>query len=307
MPPQQDLDVDHLTSLYIGSTASSPIVRAQLVHRIHVVKDIWSIPQGSKVLEIGPGQGDCTLVLAAAVGETGHVDAVDPCDLNYGSPTTVGDSQSNLLRTSLGPRISFIQAKPLDHLARHPSYTYTHIVLFHSLWYFDNPSDITALFENLVLDKDSPPVEFPRPRILIAEWSLTASMPSQVPHLLAALARNMLESRNPKSDENIRTAVSPAWIEAEFANLSQPLNLKHGIIVTTAEGLLDGQWEVGSVLDEDFEKKTERLFFRVDEKSHAAVISARDAVRAAVAMVEGGVAGCRAMDVWCAEFQEKGL
>jgi ubiquinone/menaquinone biosynthesis C-methylase UbiE len=44
----------------------------------------WNIPTESKVLELGCGQGDCTTVLAHAVGEQGRVVAVDPADLDYG-------------------------------------------------------------------------------------------------------------------------------------------------------------------------------------------------------------------------------
>jgi predicted methyltransferase len=64
-------------------TTSSPSLLAQIEHRIHLVS-YWDITPGSRVLEIGCGQGDCTIVLADAVGETGHVDAVDPGAADYG-------------------------------------------------------------------------------------------------------------------------------------------------------------------------------------------------------------------------------
>ena len=37
----------------------------------------WDIKKGDNVLEIGCGQGDMTAVLAACVGESGAVDAID--------------------------------------------------------------------------------------------------------------------------------------------------------------------------------------------------------------------------------------
>jgi len=40
---------------------------------------------GSKVLELGCGQGDCTTVLATTVGGEGSVVAVDPAELDYGT------------------------------------------------------------------------------------------------------------------------------------------------------------------------------------------------------------------------------
>lgn len=64
-----DLDVDAIASMY-GCDVKSEY-RTQFEHRVNIVK-AWNIPPGSRVLEIGPGQGDCTIVLAAAVGEHGY-------------------------------------------------------------------------------------------------------------------------------------------------------------------------------------------------------------------------------------------
>jgi predicted methyltransferase len=55
----------------------------QMDHRLDLIS-FWGISPGSRVLEIGCGQGDCTVVLADAVGESGHVDAVDPGAPDYG-------------------------------------------------------------------------------------------------------------------------------------------------------------------------------------------------------------------------------
>ena len=82
-------DVDALLKIYGASPGYSP----QFEHRANIVKS-WNIPPGSRVLEIGPGQGDCTIVLATAVGESGHVDAVDPAPLNYGMPIFSPSSRS---------------------------------------------------------------------------------------------------------------------------------------------------------------------------------------------------------------------
>ncbi len=65
-------------------TKSSPGLIAQMEHRRALVS-FWDIQPGSRVLEIGCGQGDTTIVLADAVGEHGHVDAVDPGALDYGT------------------------------------------------------------------------------------------------------------------------------------------------------------------------------------------------------------------------------
>lgn len=56
---------------------------AALKHRQRLIR-LWNIPPGAKVLEIGPGQGDFTVVLADAVGPTGRVVGVDPAPLDQG-------------------------------------------------------------------------------------------------------------------------------------------------------------------------------------------------------------------------------
>lgn len=55
----------------------------QIQHRLELVQ-FWGIKQGAQVLEIGCGQGECTIALAHAVGPDGHIDAVDPGAPDYG-------------------------------------------------------------------------------------------------------------------------------------------------------------------------------------------------------------------------------
>lgn len=56
---------------------------AALEHRRQVTR-AWGIPPGASVLEIGPGQGELTVVLADAVGRTGRVVAIDNAPLEWG-------------------------------------------------------------------------------------------------------------------------------------------------------------------------------------------------------------------------------
>lgn len=56
----------------------------QTEHRIALLSQ-WDVKWfGTKVLELGCGQGDCTAVLAEAIGPQGHITAVDPAPLTYG-------------------------------------------------------------------------------------------------------------------------------------------------------------------------------------------------------------------------------
>lgn len=81
----QDLDVTSIAELCLhGETLR--IQLGQTEHRIDLVRR-WNIQQGDHILELGCGQGDTTAVLAAAVGETGHITAVDPASLDYGAHT----------------------------------------------------------------------------------------------------------------------------------------------------------------------------------------------------------------------------
>lgn len=61
---------------------------AALGHRQRLIES-WVIPEGSRILEIGPGQGDFTVCLADAVGPTGKVVAVDPAPLDWGMYSVV--------------------------------------------------------------------------------------------------------------------------------------------------------------------------------------------------------------------------
>lgn len=65
-----------------GYGPTSSVAQAQ--YRLDLVAK-WPITSGARVLELGCGQGDTTLALAEAVGENGHVDAVDPGALDYGT------------------------------------------------------------------------------------------------------------------------------------------------------------------------------------------------------------------------------
>lgn len=56
---------------------------AALEHRQKVTR-AWGIPPGASVLEIGPGQGELTVVLGDAVGPQGRVVAIDNAPLSWG-------------------------------------------------------------------------------------------------------------------------------------------------------------------------------------------------------------------------------
>jgi ubiquinone/menaquinone biosynthesis C-methylase UbiE len=77
------LDAVSIARLSLHDPTNFSIQHSQTLHRLMLVQQ-WNISTGSKVLELGCGQGDCTTVLANAVGEQGSVVGVDPANLSYG-------------------------------------------------------------------------------------------------------------------------------------------------------------------------------------------------------------------------------
>ena len=78
------LDAASIARLSLHEPIHFGVQHSQTLHRLALLQH-WNIPTGSTVLELGCGQGDCTTVLANAVGEQGKVVAVDPAELDYGA------------------------------------------------------------------------------------------------------------------------------------------------------------------------------------------------------------------------------
>jgi predicted methyltransferase len=78
------LDAASIARVSLHDPTNFSIQHSQTLHRL-VLLQHWNIHTGSRVLELGCGQGDCTTVLAYAVGEQGRVVAVDPAELDYGA------------------------------------------------------------------------------------------------------------------------------------------------------------------------------------------------------------------------------
>ena len=77
------IDAASIARLSLHDPIHFSVQYSQTLHRLELLQH-WNIPIGSKVLELGCGQGDCTTVLAHAVGEQGRVVAIDPAELEYG-------------------------------------------------------------------------------------------------------------------------------------------------------------------------------------------------------------------------------
>lgn len=221
---------------------------------------------------------------------------VDSC---IGAPYTLRQAQGHISEGPLGSRITWVQQTPLDYLSSliSPSSTsetkaFDATVLAHCLWYFASPSLILSTLRA---------VKQHSKRLILSEWSLTATHPSAQPHVLAALTQAGLESYKKSSTSNIRTILSPKRI----MKLAQDAGwqLESEALVQSNEELLDGQWEVSACLSSSFENEVEAQVS--DERERAVVLASRDACEASLKGVQGGRKGVRSMDAWTATFVDR--
>ncbi|KAI1798316.1 S-adenosyl-L-methionine-dependent methyltransferase [Ganoderma leucocontextum] len=287
-PPTLD-DIDGIARLYPHSPNHFKVIRPQTEQRASLIKT-WGIKPGERVLEIGCGQGDCTVVLATSVGDEGSVTALDPASLDYGSPYTLGQAQAHLKASPVGPRITFVQSDPVAFLAR-TTERYTTAVLAQCSWYFASPQVWSDILAALLTRVD---------RVCVSEYALSASDPRAAAHVLATFAQASLEIRKDggASTSNVRTVFSPARLKS--AAVAAGLRVEKETLVRPPEGMLDGRWEVGWVLSADFEKKIDDCV--KDEREKAVVIAARDSVQAAVELLKAKDEKVSTMDIWVATF-----
>ncbi|KAF4622067.1 hypothetical protein D9613_009101 [Agrocybe pediades] len=288
---QNDSIAEELSRLLLVPQNGMSTQIAQVSHRLTLIDEWGGVQSGVKIVELGCGQGDCTIALANAVGERGLVNAIDPAPPSYGAPFTVRQAQQHITSGALGKRINWIAGDPLDVLSKDssPATTYDIGILAHCLWYFSNPSVIRQTFERLGSTCK---------RVYVAEWALSASKPTGLPHVFAALTQASLECRKPQSDSNVRTVSSPAAIRklAEEAGLKM---VKESTF-TPNNGLLDGKWEVSAVASAGFVKEVEDNV--KDERERSVVFALRDSVLRSLEAV-GGRDSLTSMDVWCAVFE----
>lgn len=265
-------------------TKNTEVDDPQAQHRVNLL-NFWGINAGNLVLEIGCGQGLCTCVLAKAVGPNGHIDAVDPAPLDYGTPWTLGQAQKEISESEIGDRISWHQADP-ETFIQENSTEWDVAVLAHSIWYFEEPNTLTAMLKAL---------KGKVKKLCISEYALQASEWAAVPHLLTALGRGFLESKR-SSLENIRTPLSPNAIKQRAQDVGWVLQ-KESIMVPH-EDLMDGMWEVNMFGNDCVVEEVEAL--QANEKVKQMILSARDAVLASLRIL--GNTKLRTMDVWVSVF-----
>lgn len=193
--------------------------------------ETWDLQPGDRVLEIGCGQGDMTAVLAAAVGEHGHVTGVDIADPSYGAPVTLGQSADFLRTTPFGDRIDMRFG--FDVLTEtFPDDAFDHVVLSQCSWYFASLDQLRATLARV------------RPwarRLCFAEWDLRPTSHDQLAHLLAVQIQGMIEAAGERGEGNVRTPFSSQRLLAALAETGWHASAPRTVDTTDMQ---DAAWEI---------------------------------------------------------------
>lgn len=217
-------------------TSHPEIQIAQTYYRMQLVEG-WQIPPGARVLEIGCGQGEMTVALAHAVGDSGRVTAVDIAPTDYGTPISLGQSADHLQNMPLGQRIEFhFQCDVMDPAIAFRENEFDYVVLAHCSWYFPSLDHLRRLLLRV------------RPwarRLCFAEWDLEPRTLDQIAHLLAVLIQGQVAAYHLDSASNVltpfsRTRLTPLLQETGW-------NVSTESTPDTAQ-LQDGEWEIDNCL-----------------------------------------------------------
>jgi SAM-dependent methyltransferase len=236
--PAERRSAEQLAEL-MAAHALSPEAQLQQTRFRMALVDAWQIDAGSRVLEIGCGQGDTTAALADALGERGRVVAVDLADPSYGAPVTIGDSAAHLAGGPLGARIKFRYGfDVLDPQNAFPDDAFDAIVLAHSTWYFESLDQLRQTLMRI------------RPwasRLLLSEWDLEPRSVDQTAHLLAILIQGQIEAFKAGSTANVRTPYSREALDRLLDETGWSITSE---TLVDAGELDDARWEIDACLED---------------------------------------------------------
>ena len=211
---------------------------AQLRHRMALV-EFWTPAPGDQVLEVGCGQGDCTAVLAYAVGKGGKVVATDIESDTYGAPVSLRDAHRFMKSSNIGKRIEFRTcANLLDLKWDFPDEYFDLVVFAHSSWYMASLKELEELFARV------------RPwskRLGYAEWYPRPQNPRQVSHLVAVLAQMHITSHWPREHGrpffNVASLITPDKARSMARDAGWAVTNEW--VTDSSVGLEDGRdWEI---------------------------------------------------------------
>jgi ubiquinone/menaquinone biosynthesis C-methylase UbiE len=212
----------------------------QLQHRMTLV-NLWRPGLGAHIMEVGCGQGETTIALAAAVGASGHVLAVDNGPAEYGRPVTLGEAHDYIKASALGDRIEFLLSTDLlDPHRDFPENAFDLVVFSHSSWYMSSPQELHWLFARV------------RPwsrRLGYAEWDARPRHLRQFPHLFAVLLQAHAHNIAPRiSTANVRSLILPEQARLMAENAGWTITEEKIIDTSTLLGY-GKSWEIHKALD----------------------------------------------------------
>lgn len=246
MSDTKALAVELLQSTNPGTAVQADrIAITQTQHRLNLLTSWFGSLDAAKasladkkVLEIGSGQGDMTVVLAWAVGSSGTVHAIDPAPLDYGAPETLGEAQARISASELGTRINWRQCDPVETTRTDSSLLEAdYIVLAHSLLYMKSTEYLTTLFRALNPTHSRPAAG--TTQLLVAEWGMCISNESAKAHLDAV----QIQAARPLHEGNVRMYIEPK-MTLELA-LDAGWKTEKDVWIESPE-LDDGAWEVSA-------------------------------------------------------------
>ena len=295
--------MDTLLSCCLHDPAKETLIYIpRFTHRLSLIK-AWDIPPGQHILDIGCGQGESCLVLALAMGPSGHVTAIDDAPPDYGTPFAVGESQHYIAESTLGPRITYVPTDAPSLLQQSPKVAaYDAAVLCHSLWYFPTRESVLSLFDTLATARI--------PRLYLAEYSDQASHASQRPHILAAQAQALITaSRKQMKPNNINGDLSAYNTRAaldEASTLAAARNAGFTVRrqgrITPEENMLEGHWDARHVKGAVFRKRV--MDGKLPSEAEAEILALAARVEEEMDELDrGGVATVRTMDSWWAVLE----
>ncbi len=213
------------------------VTRSRLEHRLRLV-DFWKIYYGSRILEIGCGQGETTACLAYAAGENGFVYAVDLANENYGSPENLGTARERLMYSHIGDRINIdLGVNILNPAFDFEPNSFGYVVLSHCLWYLSSHEELRDILFK---------VRKWAPRICIAEWDPRVTSFGQYRHFMAANIQAICESYHISDHFNIKTMFYPNEIENALASCGWDVT---NTALIDAYDVQDALWEIDIVKD----------------------------------------------------------
>ncbi|WP_238404085.1 class I SAM-dependent methyltransferase [Paenibacillus paridis] len=237
-----DNRLDDIVACMAIHDGDGSIQRIQTEHRLKLA-EYWGITKGSRVLEIGCGQGDTTAVLAYLAGESGLVKGIDVASPDYGGPITLGQAADHLKKSKLGKQVQIhFEVDILSPEVDFADKEFDFIVLSHCSWYFKSAQQFAETLKKC--RKWGKQLAF-------AEWDARITRMEQYPHLLAILLQAQYECFKENSLSNVRTLFTADDVRQLAEAAGWRVTRENSL---ASEKLQDGGWEVAGFLHGYYEE-----------------------------------------------------